>query len=56
MGSITSSAEKSEVISRGKIIRPVVLGSIELIPTYDSSGLLSPAGRLLRLKRSVRRI
>ncbi len=56
VGSITSSAEKSEVISRGKIIRPVVLGSIELIPTYDSSGLLSPAGRLLRLKRSVRRI
>jgi len=50
------SAQKSEVISKGKVIRPVVLGSVDLDPIYDSTGRSSPAGKLLRLKRSVRRI
>lgn len=56
IGDILSTSKTLDVISKGEIIRPVVLGSIDLVPMYDTAGILSPAGRLLRLKRSVRRI
>lgn len=37
-------------------IRPVVLGTVEFEPCYDRQGKTSSSGKLLKLKRSTRRI
>ena len=53
-GKVSKKAKKSQILEEAS--RPVVLASVNFHPCFDAEGTLAPAGELLKIKRSIRRL